>query len=137
MQGESNLNQLIANMQPVLKEPVFVFVTLPKGQSWRADVHPKMVFMEEEGTTLIVEREVAEAQRWDYAFPCRMITLNIHSSLEAVGFLARITAVLARLEMGVNPVSAFYHDHLFVPEDRADEAVTALQQLSLQCRLKD
>ena len=49
-----------------------------------------------------------------------MITLDIHSSLEAVGFIARIANVLALHDMGVNPVSAFYHDHLFVPEKRAD-----------------
>jgi hypothetical protein len=59
-----------------------------------------------------------------------MITLEIHSSLEAVGFLAAITRRLAEAGMGVNPVSAFFHDHLFVPADRAREAVTILKQLA-------
>jgi uncharacterized protein len=40
-------------------------------------------------------------------FACRMITLNVHSSLEAVGFLAAITRQLAQAGMGVNPASAF------------------------------
>jgi hypothetical protein len=59
-----------------------------------------------------------------------MVTLNIHSSLEAVGFLAAITTRLATAGMGVNPVSAFYHDHLFVPADRAEEALELLMELA-------
>ena len=58
-----------------------------------------------------------------------MITLNIHSALDAVGFIAAVTTELARHNIGVNPVSGFYHDHLFVPADRADEAMTALKAL--------
>jgi hypothetical protein len=41
-----------------------------------------------------------------------------------------MTARLADAGIGVNAVSAFYHDHLFVPEDRADEALTLLQKMS-------
>lgn len=32
--------------------------------------------------------------------------------------------------MGVNPVSAFYHDHLFVPAERAEEAMALLLRLA-------
>lgn len=59
-----------------------------------------------------------------------MITLSIHSSLEAVGFLAAILPRLAAAGMGVNPVSAFHHDHLFVPADRADDAMRILEELA-------
>jgi uncharacterized protein len=55
--------------------------------------------------------------------------LTVHSSLEAVGFLAAITARLAETGISVNAVSAFYHDHLFVPHDRADEALARLQEM--------
>ncbi|RVA88555.1 ACT domain-containing protein, partial [Mesorhizobium sp. M7A.F.Ca.CA.004.02.1.1] len=68
------------------------------------------------------------------SFRCRMVTLNIHSSLEAVGFLAAITTRLAAAGMGVNPVSAFYHDHLFVPADRAEEALELLVGLAAENR---
>lgn len=63
-----------------------------------------------------------------------MITCEIHSSLEAVGFLAVITARLRDLGMGVNPVSGFFHDHLFVPEGREEEAVGALRRLAGEAR---
>ena len=59
-----------------------------------------------------------------------MITLDIHSSLAAVGFLAAVAGHLAGHGMGVNPVSGYYHDHLFVPEDRADDAMRALHALA-------
>lgn len=80
---------------------------------------------------MIVTEDQAEAAGLAGTFRCRMITLNIHSSLEAVGFLAAITARLAAAGMGVNPVSAFYHDHLFVPADRAGEAMEVLRELSI------
>ena len=63
-----------------------------------------------------------------------MITLNVHSSLEAVGFLAAITARLAAAGMGVNPVSGFYHDHLFVPAERAAEAMEILSRMVAEAR---
>ena len=80
----------------------------------------------------ILLKEEAEARRIAYEFPCRMITLNIHSSLDAVGFLARMTAVLADQKMGVNPVSGFYHDHLFVPDGKEQVALSALHKLAKQ-----
>lgn len=61
-----------------------------------------------------------------------MITLTVHSSLEAVGFLAAVTGRLTEAGISVNAVSAFYHDHLFVPEHRAGEALHHLQNLSKQ-----
>ena len=70
-------------------------------------------------------REEAEKHGIAHEFPCRMITLDVHSSLEAVGFIARIATELARRGMGVNPVAGFHHDHLFVPEGREGEAMAS------------
>ena len=65
-----------------------------------------------------------------WEFPCRMITLDVHSSLDAVGFIAVIASKLAEAGMGVNPVAGFYHDHLFVPDGREDEALAILRQIA-------
>ncbi len=129
MSGETDLDKLVAAMDAELVPGVFVFATLPAGQAL-PPVAPRMVFQEAEGTTLILLRSEAEANGIACEFPCRMITLNIHSSLEAVGFLARITTALAAAGMGVNPVSGFYHDHLFVPDGREADALRVLSDLS-------
>ena len=117
-------------MEAVLAEGVYVFVTLPDG-AIPTGIRPRMVLEEAEGTTLILLRSAVEKHGLSYEFPCRMITLNIHSALEAVGFIARIASELAKHGMGVNPVAGFYHDHLFVPEDRAQDAMRILKDLSL------
>ena len=89
-----------------------------------------MMFQEAEGTTLILLKSEAEEFNLPYEFPCRMITLNIHSSLEAVGFMAKIATELAKHDMGVNPVSGFYHDHLFVPDGRQNDAMNILKKMA-------
>lgn len=125
MSGQTALTTLIAGMSPELHPDIYVFAAVAAVPE---DVHPVMQFKEAEGITLILPE--AEAAGLTVDFRCRMITLNIHSSLDAVGFLARITTALAASGMGVNPVSGFYHDHLFVPADRAGDAMAVLQALA-------
>jgi hypothetical protein len=132
MPGETDLRKLLGSMSPELLPGVFVFATLPAGAPQPAAVSPVMVFREREGDTLILPEEEAKAAGLSFAFKSRMITLNVHSSLDAVGFLAAITARLAAAGMGVNPVSAYFHDHLFVPADRADEAMATLRALAAE-----
>lgn len=129
MSGETNLDALIKSLSAVLVEGVFVFVTVPHDHQ-PLKTEPRMVFKEAEGTTYILLKSDAEMLGLAYEFPCRMITLNIHSSLEAVGFMARIATELAKHDMGVNPVSGFFHDHLFVPEGRENDAMGVLKALS-------
>ena len=130
MSGETDLGKLLAGMKPVLAPEIHVFVTLEPGRAPPAGVEPVMVFREAEGTTLVLRKEEARAAGLAGVFPSRMITLTVHSSLEAVGFLAAIAARLAAAGIGVNPVSAFHHDHLFVPAERAEEAMEILAALS-------
>lgn len=129
MSGETDLATLLRSLQPVLGTEVYVFVTILPGEPAPAKLSPVMTFREDEGVTLIVPRDEAKAAGLAGAFPCRMITLNVHSSLQAVGFLATVAAQLAAGGISANAVSAFYHDHLFVPVERAEEAITILKQL--------
>jgi hypothetical protein len=130
MTGETNLAKLLASMMPHLLPDVHVFATLATGVAVPDGVDPVMSFREREGLTLIITEDQAQAAGLAGTFRCRMITLDIHSSLEAVGFLGAITARLAAAGMGVNPVSAFYHDHLFVPAERAEEALAILHEMA-------
>ncbi len=130
MSGETNLNKLIGSLSAVLVDGLYVFAIVRRDQL-PSDLIPRMSFEEAEGTTLIILKSEAEKHALPYEFPCRMITLNIHSSLEAVGFMATIASELAKYEMGVNPVSGFFHDHIFVPDGREGDAMKALQQLAM------
>lgn len=130
MSGETDLKTLLGSMRPKLQPDTYVFVTLPLDRSLPDGVPPLMVFGEKEGWTCIVSEEAAGQAGLPGTFPCRMITLSIHSSLEAVGFLAAVLPRLAAAGMGVNPVSGFHHDHLFVPVDRAGDAMRILEELA-------
>ncbi len=130
MSGETNLSVLLKSMKPVLGEGEFVFITTRRTLLEAAPLEPLGLFHEEEGLTLILPREKAEAAGLPYTAVFRMLTLSVHSSLEAVGFLAAITNRLAARDISVNPVSAYFHDHLFVPSARAEESLALLVELA-------
>ncbi len=89
-----------------------------------------LMFREAEGITLILEKSTADSNGLEYQATWALITLSVHSDLEAIGFIARISTELAREGISVNVVSAYYHDHLFVPYEEGQEALEVLQALS-------
>ena len=127
--GEHDLKTLLREMKPEIHDGTFVFCSISKGEDIPPAIEPLLVFREREGTTVVIERGEAERHGLPCQFPSRLITLTVHSSLDAVGFLAAITAHLAKAGISVNAVSAYYHDHLFVPEHRADETLRLLQAM--------
>ncbi|KTS32264.1 hypothetical protein NS228_04020 [Methylobacterium indicum] len=129
MSGEADLARLLAGMRPERQPGTYVFVTLRDG-AVPAGLAPVMSFREAEGTTLILPEDEAARAGLAGAFPCGWITLAVHSSLSAVGFLAAVTARLAAAGLAVNAVSAFHHDHLFVPAARVEEAMALLRDLA-------
>ena len=130
MAGERDLAALLRNMKPEMRDGIFVFCTIAGDKKIPATLTPLLTFREPEGTTLVIPQEEAERIGLPHQFASRLITLTVHSSLDAVGFLAAITARLAAAGISVNAVSAFYHDHLFVPEHRAEEALGLLQNIA-------
>jgi hypothetical protein len=132
--GERDLGALLRHMKPEMRPGTFVFCTLAPGEPVPTEIAPLLTFREQEGMTLVLPRDEAVRAKLRYAFPSRLITLTVHSALDAVGFLAAITARLAGAGISVNAVSAFHHDHLFVPVDRAGEAMAVLQDMSAASR---
>jgi len=130
MTGERNLSALLRDMKPEMRDGVFVFCALTDGAELPSAIKPILSFREAEATTVVIRREEAERIALPHQFASRLITLTVHSSLDAIGFLAAITGRLAQAGISANAVSAFYHDHLFVPEHRADEALRLLQNFS-------
>lgn len=129
MVGQTDLDVLLRTMSAKIVDGLYVFATISDGKVPNG-ISPRMIFQEAEGMTLVLLKEEAEFCDLPYEFPCRMITLEVHSSLEAVGFLARITTALAKHDMGVNPVSGYFHDHLFVPDGRELDALNVLEEIA-------
>lgn len=132
--GERDLQTLLSSLTVTVHPSTFVFVTMPDNVTSISILPPSldahMAFREAEGLTIITTHASAESRGLLYTFPSRLITLNVHSSLEAVGFIARVASRLAEKGIAANPVSGFFHDHLFVAEGREDEAVATLKALA-------
>ena len=131
MRGTSstNLKDLLRRMSPRLADGEYVFCTVPPDKIPR-DLRPLGTFQEEEGTSLICRRGEADQRSLRYEGAYRLITLTVHSSLAAVGFLAAVSAELVEAGIACNAVSAFCHDHLFVPSSDACRALALLEGLA-------
>ncbi|WP_407152528.1 ACT domain-containing protein [Bradyrhizobium sp. ORS 86] len=127
MAGERNLETLLRDMKPEMQDGIFVFCAISADMDVPVGIKPLLIFREQEATTLVMRKEEAERAGLHYQFASRLLTLTVHSSLEAVGLLAAVSGRLAEADISVNAVSAVYHDHLFVPAHRADEALALLQ----------
>ena len=123
MHGERNLDTLLKTMQPQLTDGKWVFRTSKSGFDVATLESAILMFREAEGMTII-----SPASTTDVGLPTwAMVTLSIHSDLEAVGFLAAITTALAAMDIPGNSVSAYYHDHIFVPYERRGDAMECLR----------
>lgn len=91
MTGIKDLGTLLSSINPVLDERSFVFCTFPEFH-WD-DVHqlnPIGFFHEKEGLTLIITQQEAIDKNIDYESVYKLISLNVHSSLDAVGLTCQL-----------------------------------------------
>lgn len=128
MTGEMDLRTLLRNMAPV-RGGEYAFCVLDDATYKALPVPPLAMFREEEGLTVILPRADADELRLSYSYVGSLITLTVHSSLNAVGFLAKITAKLANNGISLNAFSPVHHDHIFVRPEEADEVMKLLLEL--------
>ena len=135
MSGITDLDALLAQMEPVLAEGRFVYACVPAGDLEKHLFRgPIGLFREEEGVTLILPADATEGLA--AGAPMRMITLTVHSSLEAVGLTAAFAAALTAEGISANVVAGYHHDHIFVPERDGERALETLRALSRVAREK-
>jgi hypothetical protein len=131
MAGEKDLGKLMASLSPRLTDGDFVFCTIQDAKYGDfAELSPMASFCEDEGLTLLVTKENADKAGFNYESIFKCITLKIHSSLEAVGLTAAVSNKLAERGIGANVIAAYYHDHIFVQAEKADAALSALNEFS-------
>jgi hypothetical protein len=112
------------SLRPQLHPGRYVFVTVAEGVP--LGVAPVATVVETEGLTLVMPQEDADEAGLAYDYVAAWITLGVDTTLEEVGVTARFSRQLADAGISCNVVAGFHHDHLFVPHDRADEAVALL-----------
>lgn len=129
MSGETNLARLLQSMTPQLNPGQYVFCCVPAEYDC-SGLQPIASLRESEGRSLVLPREVADAYNLSYDYVAAWITLEVHSSLAAVGLTASFSTALAQAGISCNVVAGFHHDHLFVPCERAEKALSTLRALS-------
>ena len=131
MVGETNLARLLETLAPSILEGEFVFCTFKDGMYGDfSGTMPIASFMEAEGLTLVLSKASADALGMDYEGVFNCITLNVHSSLEAVGLTAAVAGKLAEQGISANIIAGYFHDHVFVPLLDASIALRLLKSNS-------
>lgn len=129
MNGENNLSKLIKNLRPKLNDGEYVFSSVKNLE----EIDRKSTiceFKEKEGTTIVLKKATADKLNLAYDFIASWITLEIHSSLDAVGLTAAFSKVLAKHNISCNVIAGYYHDHIFVDKKDGKRALDILQQFS-------
>jgi uncharacterized protein len=113
--GERDLSRLLETLDPRLYPERYSFADTPHATLRHGDF---AIVREAEGLTLV---------RPDPAGEWARISLGVHSNLDAVGLTAALSSRLAEAGISANIVAALYHDHIFVPWNRREEALAALR----------
>lgn len=124
------LESLLRAMNPVLVEGDVVFCHVTGALSQHVSLNPIATCREPEGLTLVLAKACADATGLKYDGTFRQITLMVNSSLHAVGLTAAVSAQLAANGISANVIAAYHHDHIFVPSDKAEQALSALKAIS-------
>lgn len=126
MAGETDLARLLGTLDVVRRDGRFTFVT---GEWPSLAPVAAAVVVEDEGPTYVVTVEQARTTGAPVEFEAVWLTLTVHSALEAVGLTAAFSRALADAGIACNVLAGYHHDHLLVPAERVDDAVTALREL--------
>ena len=128
MAGETDLNALLGDLRPSLSPSTYVFCTVEGARYGDlAHTQPLASITEREGLTLVMTQAYADQADLAYEGTFRCITLDVHSSLEAVGLTAAVADVLGRHGISANVLAGYHHDHVFVPEHQAEAALACLR----------
>jgi len=128
MYGETNLDKLLSSMSPKLDAADYVFCSVNGKLSDFTSLSPLATFVEEEGLTLVITKQLALANNLSFASCFKRISLMVHSSLDAVGLTAAVSAKLTEKGISANVIAGYYHDHIFVQSEKAELAIKAMEE---------
>ena len=127
MTGIVDLKVLLKNMHPQLSDEEFVYCSLNnQTDSQIMQLDPLCIYREAEGTTIVITKQQAIAKGISFDLVLKKITLEVHSSLSAIGLTAAVATALTKKHISCNVIAAYYHDHIFVPSSEAGLALETL-----------
>ncbi len=132
MSGEKDLAVLLQNMEPVLNPGEYVFCTVENLSKVPEIEKILFFFRETEAVTIVLDKVIADEWRMVYSYVASWVTLNIHSSLEAVGLTAAFANALKQENISCNVVAAYFHDHIFIAKEDAEKAMETLHALKMK-----
>lgn len=130
MSGSTDLDYLLQNASPVLDPECYVFVSCSAEYGAHASWKPVATVSEDEGMTFVIRQAIADRHSVEYGGVFARITLQVHSSLDAVGLTARFATRLAEKNISANVMAGFHHDHIFVAYADGPEALSVLSGLA-------
>ena len=131
MSGETDLKAILQSLSPIMLDETYVFCTVVGAiYGDYAETNPIASYQEDEGLTLVLAKERADAAELGYEGLFSCISLQVHSSLESVGLTAVVAGKLAAYEISANIIAGYYHDHVFVPQAQGSEALALLRNLN-------
>lgn len=94
---------------------------------------PFLIFRDGREVTLLLEeddwqriRHIVRDAKMERAF--RLVTLDIELPWNVIGYLARVTEILAAAGIPVGAVSSFSRDHLLIKQDDLGKALRVLSE---------
>jgi SAM-dependent methyltransferase len=122
--GESDLDVILEKLSVIRRPGRFAVVAVDEPPALGDGV--EALVAETDRVTVVATVERAERSGWRIDFEAAWLTLDVHSSMEAVGLTAAVAAALATRDIPCNVLAGWTSDHILVPVAKADEAMAAL-----------
>ena len=128
-EGKTELKDILEKLNPKKNPGIYVYTRLDDNLSIPLE-EVLFCFRENEGNTYVLKKEKADIFKLSYHQLFSWITLDVHTSLNAVGLTSTISNALSRHGIPCNMVAAYTHDHLFVPDHLSENALQILHDLT-------
>jgi len=131
MSGQTDLRALLQSISVSVRPERYTVLTIRNDEQSPSLGHGVAAVIEEsEGITVVATLDRARTEGWPEDFVAAWLTIDVHSSLEAVGLTAAFSRALGRAGIACNIIAAFHHDHILVPHDKSEAAVEVIEALA-------
>lgn len=129
MKAKADIRSLLKNLSPRVNAGEYVFCSISTNYKLK-NIEVVASILESDSRTIVIRKEDAEEVKLHYDTSMSWITLDVVSSLEAIGLTSTISKKIADHKISCNIIAGYYHDHIFVPYSDHAKAIQLLKSLS-------